>query len=121
MKRFFGKNDILLAAALLLICAASLLPLRAGDPGRTAEVSVDGRPFASYSLSNDRSVEIVTEYGSNILEIKGGAASVSEADCPGGDCTRFAPISREGQILICLPHRLVVRISGGEEYDSVAY
>lgn len=121
MKRFFGKNDILLAAALLIVSAAALFFLRAGDAGKTAEISVDGKPWASYALSEDRVVEVESEHGRNLIEISGGSVRMLEADCPNGDCLAHAPVSREGQIIVCLPHRLVVKITGGEAYDSVAY
>ena len=121
MRRFFGKNDIILAAVLLSVSFAALLLLRPGMSGSLAEVSVDGRPWAEYSLSEDRSVRIETEYGINVLEIKDGCVRISEADCPNRDCVRSGPASREGQLIVCLPHRLVVNIKGGDGYDAVTY
>ena len=121
MKRFIGKNDIILAAALLICCALSLFAFRAGSDGAFVSVSVDGARTAVYSLSQDRTVELEAGGGHNTLVIENGTVRMTEADCPNGDCMGFAPISREGQIIVCLPHRLVVRVEGGGDYDVVAW
>ena len=42
-------------------------------------------------------------------------AAVAEANCGDHTCIRTGQISREGEAIVCLPHRLVVRIEGGDE------
>jgi len=37
-----------------------------------------------------------------------------EADCRDGICVDHTPISLNGETIICLPHRLVIEIDGGE-------
>jgi hypothetical protein len=53
---------------------------------------------------------IETSLGSNTVVVHEGRVFVEEADCPGGDCLRQGGISRPGQTIVCLPHRLVVEI-----------
>ena len=62
------------------------------------------------------------EGGYNVLEIEGGAAAVTEADCGDLTCVNTGAISREGESIVCLPYRLVVEITGGgaAEVDAVA-
>ena len=59
----------------------------------------------------------------NIVEIKGGTVSVTEASCKNQVCVRHGAISRSGESIVCLPNRLVVRIENGSGegggYDSV--
>ena len=50
----------------------------------------------------------------NVLVIKDGVAFVESADCPDEVCVAHLPISREGETIVCLPHRLVIRIVGGD-------
>lgn len=120
----FKKADIFLAAFLLALALLFfLLPMRSGKPGAYVSISVDGKSRGSYPLSIDRSIRIDSSEGYNIIEISGGQVSVSEADCPNGDCMRYGRISKTGQIILCLPHRLAVTIVSEEDGgpDAISY
>ena len=111
------KADVILGAALLVLGLGSFAVLARMPAGRTAFVSVEGEPFGRYDLQTDCVVQIDTAYGHNTLEIKDGQARVTGADCPGGDCMSFGAISRCGQAILCVPHKLSVTIEGPSEYD----
>lgn len=55
--------------------------------------------------------------GTNLLEIKGNRARLVDADCPDKLCVRQGWIQYTGQCITCLPNKLTVTISGGD--DSV--
>ena len=120
------RNDLIFIAAILAVVAigaAALFFLR--GEGSTVQVEVDGAVIGTYPLSVDREVEIITgENGEelNLLVIKDGKATVTAATCPDGICAAHRPISREGESIICLPHKVVVTVVGGEgdEPDVVA-
>ena len=120
------RNDLIFIAAILVIVAmvaAALFFLR--GEGSTVQVEVDGTVIGTYPLSVDREVEIKTgENGEelNLLVIKDGKATVTTATCPDGICAAHRPISREGESIICLPHKVVVTVIGGsgEEPDVIA-
>ena len=54
----------------------------------------------------------------NTLVINGGKASIVSADCPDKLCVHQQEISKAGESIICLPHKLVVRIEGTGEVDA---
>lgn len=117
------KNDILLFGIILI--AALLLwgyTLVTRNEGGYAVVTVDGEEWRRYPLSESMETEIATGYGTNYLVIVDGKASVIEADCPDGLCVRQRDIRYEGETIVCLPHKLVVEIKGGEdgEIDGIA-
>ena len=120
------RNDLIFIAAILVIVAigaAALFFLR--GEGSAVQVEVDGTIVGTYPLSVDREVEIKTgENGEelNLLVIKDGKATVTTATCPDGICAAHRPISREGESIICLPHKVVVTVVGGEgeEPDVIA-
>jgi len=119
----FTKADIILAVILLVLGLASMLLLRGGEGG-AAVIMVDGSEYGRYPLSQDVTVTVETPNGHNIMQIKDGQVSVTDADCPGGDCIGFGAISRQGQIIICLPHHLAITIEGaegGSDVDAVSY
>ena len=45
------------------------------------------------------------------------------ADCHNHDCVNHRPISKDGENIICLPHKIVIQIEkekGDDGYDSLA-
>lgn len=111
------KNDMLVILGVIVIAGAVLLwnHFVNGKEGAKAIVYVDGEESASYDLSENGVYEIQTEYGSNLLVIWGGKADVTEADCPDGLCVKQHSIDKTGETIVCLPHRVVVEIEGGQE------
>ena len=93
--------------------------------GDTVTVSVDGKHYGTYPLHTDLTLSIRTgEDGEeeNLLVIRDGTARVESATCPDGICAAHKPISREGESIVCLPHRVVITVqtSDGEEPDIIA-
>ena len=120
------RNDGIFIAVLLLIVAllgAAFFFLR--GEGDTVTVSVDGKLYGTYPLHTDLTLSIRTgEDGEeeNLLVIRDGTARVESATCPDGICAAHKPISREGESIVCLPHRVVITVhtSDGEEPDIIA-
>lgn len=119
---FIKKADILLIVCLILTgIAASVFITSGNSDGRTAIVSVDGKEYASYSLLEDRTFKVRTSHGFNTITIKDGSVSVTDSDCPGRVCINQGRISQTQQTIVCLPHRLMIKIEGGKEkYDSIS-
>ena len=74
-------------------------------------VRVDGQETARYPLN--RNGTHLLNGGSNTLVIEGGAAYISEADCPDKICVRSGGLSRHGETAACLPHGLLLEVKGG--------
>lgn len=108
------RNDLILLSSVLLIAIlAGGVYLLTREPGARAVVSVNGDVFATYPLSRDLTVELPTGAdGShrNLLVIRDGKVSVTEADCRDRICVGHPPISETGETIVCLPNRLVVEI-----------
>ena len=116
------RNDIIFIAALVLISGLTGLCfyLFRGDAD-VASVTVDGKPYGEFSLSENRTVEIVSENGRNVLVIKDGEARVESASCPDGICSAHKPISRDGESIVCLPNKVVITVetAGGKDVPDV--
>ncbi len=111
----------MIAAILFTAASAALWHMRAGEAGQgLVTVTVDGYEEGTYDLSETQTVSI--HGGSNILEIKDGAADMVEADCPDKLCVHQKAISKNGESIICLPNKVVVTVEGSEErdYDAIA-
>ena len=106
--------DIILIAGVLLAAALLWLWLRPVEAGGSVLVIQDGQEIARYALHEDRTVTI-GEADYNVLEIQNGQAAVTGANCGDHTCVRTGAVSRAGESIICLPHRLEIRIIGGAD------
>ena len=106
-----NRNDILLTAAVLLVAAVVLLAFFLNsDDGKTALVSVDGDAIYTLSLEKETEKTVETQWGTNIVKVEKGEISVSFADCRDKICQNHRAISKTGETIVCLPHKLVVEI-----------
>lgn len=90
----------------------------------SAEITQDGKLLQRVLLKKgDPAREFVVEYngGLNRLKAEDGKIAVIEADCPDKDCVKRGWLKKPGDSAICLPHRLVIRITGGSEVDGVTW
>ena len=105
------KRDLILIGALLLLALLSFILFSMGkNTGGWAVVSVEGSETARYSLAKKGVYSL--NGGTNTLVIEDGCAWISEANCPDHTCMRMGKIRYEGQVIVCLPNRLVVSIEG---------
>ncbi len=117
------KNDIRLILLLLLaagLLAASFFLFQ--SEGEYAVVIQDGTQTACYPLSVDsRTVIQHPDGGTNVLVIEDGYADIIGADCPDKLCVSQHKIRRNGETIVCLPHKLVIQIvsSAKQEIDAV--
>lgn len=119
------KNDLLLLILLLVI--GLLIPLGYQlfhhTPGNTVTITVDGQLWRTLSLSTDTTIDIPGRGGTNTLCIKNGQASITEADCPDKLCVHQASIQHNGESLVCLPHKVIVKVTADasdEDLDGIA-
>ena len=119
------RNDLILIGVLLIVLVlAGLAFWLLRGTGDTVLVEVDGKVFGTYALSVDRTVEIRTGVDGaelNLLVIKDGKAFVETATCRDGICAAHSPISREGESIVCLPHKAVITVkrAGGEAAPDI--
>jgi hypothetical protein len=89
--------------------------------GAVAEVYVKNELVRTLDLSEDGLVEVEDAGAYNLLEVKDGTIRMAEANCPSQTCVHTGAKSAGGSMIVCLPNRVVVKITGApEEVDSVA-
>ena len=107
------KKDLLLAVIILTVAAAGFLinHLIHQKPAARLEIQVDGQVIASYDLDQDLDT-VITGYqgGTNHLIIQDHTAWVSEASCPDKVCIHQGKIQLNGQMVVCLPNRMIAMI-----------
>lgn len=93
------------------------------DTGAFCEVSVQGQIVARLPLFEDCVKRIDTPGGYNIITVRDGSVSVTEADCGNQICVQTGKIYKNGQIITCLPHGLIIKVVSDQnkEVDTIAY
>ena len=120
--RLFRNDVIFIVVLLLVVTTLGLCFYLFRGEGDMVVVTVDGKEFGRYSLAEDVTVEIRTGAQGeelNLLVIKGGQAYVETATCPDGICAGHKPIKRDGESIVCLPHKVVITVYTSEEKDAL--
>ncbi len=111
----FERWDIVVAALIILALIAMLLIIFLPNEGKDVEIYKNGELIATYPLNENRAFEV----GNMRIEIFDGSVSVIESDCPDKLCVHAAPISASGSTIICVPNKLVIKITGSVEVEGV--
>ena len=124
-KSALKRKDALLL--IMIIVGAAIVGtvmwfMRNSDKPEQVTVKVDGNVVYSESLSKDIEYKVDGyDGGYNIVVVQDSKVSVKEADCPDKVCMNSGQISKSGDTIVCMPHKVVVEIEGGEgTVDSVA-
>ena len=113
------RDRILIAGVIALAAILGIVfyiknRVLAPDTPPVVTATIDGQLYGAWALTEDIEVDIDTQYGHNHLTIKDGHAQVTDADCPDAVCVRHRAVSRVGQSILCLPHKVAVTVVGGE-------
>lgn len=105
-------NDILLITILLTVALIAFVAFKATmKEGGYVAVSIDGEEKYRYSLTEDKTQLIKNGDYTNLLVIEDGYAYIKEANCRDKICVSHRAISKSGESIVCLPHKMVVVIS----------
>ncbi|OJG83646.1 hypothetical protein RV14_GL000880 [Enterococcus ratti] len=136
MKEFIKKSlfkpwDIFI---LVLLIALSFLPILVfsyqqenAATKKEAVLRVDGTQIKVFPLTSGNKrytytyKDIHGDY--NLIEIDGDKIRIKEADCGDQICVRRSWAFKNGETIVCLPHKLVIEIRSidGSDEDSLIY
>ena len=121
MFKIIKKADIVLLCILLLAgTGLSVLSYTSASAGEKVEVSVNGRLYGTYKLTENQVIEIRQKDALNKITIKDGYVQMSYSSCKNQVCVHDGKINKTNQSIVCLPNRVMVEITGGEEeFDAV--
>lgn len=112
----------ILAAALCIWLANSFFS-PSGKGRMQLLVTVDGETYGTYSLDQDRDIEIGS---TNVCQIRDGKVRMISAACPDHLCMEQKEIHAPGRTIVCLPNRVVLEIKKAgpagqpeEEIDAI--
>lgn len=113
--KIFKIGD-LIVLAVFIIAAALAIYFMTKPTGSEVYIYKDGKLFEAVSLSTEKTVKIDEHI---TVKISGGAAYVLKSDCKGQDCVKAGKISKVGEMIVCLPNKVVMKIVGDGDVDYI--
>ncbi|WP_347995304.1 NusG domain II-containing protein [uncultured Eubacterium sp.] len=112
---------IICVAVIVIICYITVNLLRNGEAD-TVVIYVDGKIEKKLDLNKNQEYKVNVDNGYNIIRIKDKKVRIKESDCSNQTCVNMGTISKDGQTLICLPHKVEVTIVSDDksEVDVIA-
>lgn len=122
MFKIIKKADIVLFVILILIgLGLSWWSAASAAYGQKAVITVDGQLYGTYNLDENQTIEVGQDGHLNKITIKDATVQMSYSDCKNQVCVKDGEISRTNQSIVCLPNKVMVEITGGEEdYDAIS-
>ena len=119
------RNDLILLGVIVLLAAGWFLwrGLTPAEAGGQVVVQKSGMEYARLSLAKDTDYQVyVGDELQMVVVIRDGIADVTEASCPDKLCVHQSNISKNGEMIVCLPNEILVTVEGGQtnELDSIA-
>lgn len=109
------KNDQVLIIFILIIAAigGTSYYLTHRTPALQAEVTVDGEIIEILDMSKNQEVTVRGKSGlTNHLIVENGQIRCSEATCPDKVCVHQGRQSHDGDLIVCLPNKMIVKVIG---------
>ncbi len=107
-------NFLIIAVLLFTAGVSAIIILLLPSKGKTVSIQVNNKPYERYSLLKNRTVEIKSESGYNILKIEDGYAFIEKSDCKNQVCVHHKKINKNGENIVCLPHGVIITIEDDE-------
>ena len=107
----FGDFIIIGVVLVMAGALAAALAFHSSGDKLYAEVWQDDRLVERVELTDttDRTIDLD---GHNVIVLSGKTAVMQSADCPDQVCVRTGRLTRAGQVAVCLPHRVILKLTG---------
>jgi len=116
------RGDKILASSLILISILSLTILKVvNQPGQIAVIKVENLQNFSKNLNRDETFNTTGHIGETSIEIANKTIRVVSSDCPQKLCIRQGSIKQTGEIIVCVPNKLIISIEGRpkNKFDAI--
>ncbi len=120
--RFF-MGDIVVYLTILLLVALSFLLLKSNssEDKPIAVITKNGVELYRIDLEKATGPKEIKIEGTvtSLIEVEEGKIRFKDSDCPEKICVKTGWISRPGQVAVCLPGGVVIKIIGENQYEEM--
>lgn len=124
MRNKINKYDIALIIVIITVNVFILVygSFNAVEKGqKIAYVYSENKLVGEYTLTDDYKTEFSVDIGSgsyNTIHIEDGKIWIHDATCPDKVCLSQGKISNDGELIVCLPNKLLVQIKDNQETED---
>ncbi|MGV8980612.1 NusG domain II-containing protein [Clostridium sp.] len=109
---------IIIIIVLIALSITSIYKTSIKGPNNIAVIKSDGKVLKTIDLNKvveAQEFTIKTDKGNyNVISVKHNGIRVKAADCPKQVDVKVGWISKPGQLIVCLPNKLIISIKGEE-------
>ncbi|MCH3963231.1 MAG: NusG domain II-containing protein [Clostridium sp.] len=123
------KGDKIASITIILLVVISIVGVftyrnNLSGSKKIAIIKQDGKTIKNVDLNKvNNTEEFIVKYKGthfNKVKMQKGKISIEDADCPDKICVKTGWISEPGQSIVCLPHKLIIEITGKDsDYDNI--
>ena len=115
------RNDFYLAGAMCFIALVLyLINIYFTDKGQVLIAYKDNEVIGEYSLYDEGSYTIESDDGILMkFEIKNREVDVLSANCKDKLCVHQKAVKAAGEVICCLPNKILLKVLGDDKEDSV--
>lgn len=111
-------GDWLVVTLLLTLSLAGIAWLAATPAGTRVVVTSAGETCFTAPLNQSRSVDLDGPLGVTRLVIANNAVHITSSPCPHKICLTMGPATQTGDLLACVPNRILVRIDSPADPEA---
>ena len=123
------KGDYIIIGIILIITSALFFITQNSSNEHfshlKATIFINNTVYKTIDLNSEtqQTIQINESLGSNTIKIENNAIWIEDASCPDKICVLDGKIYEAGEILVCLPHKLLIEIEGynNASVDDVTY
>jgi hypothetical protein len=113
-------GDKILIGALLILGLVCLFVFPAKRaPGAYGFIESEGNSVRRVDLSSDQEISVSGPLGATIVEVKDGQIRVKQSPCPHQFCAKMGFKEKDGDVIACIPNRVVVRVEGSQKAKTI--
>jgi len=105
-------DKFLIVSIILITILMSITIFQHRDDGAYVVIEVDGKAINRIRIDKTDTISVSGSSGLTKVEIRNGKARIISSSCPSKFCIKSGSIKNIGQMIVCVPNHVVVRIEG---------
>lgn len=120
--RYLKRYDVYIIIFVVLLGLSSLLLLKPKEDasiGKIVYIYSDNVLIETVDMTAETRYnhDVQTKVGHNLVVVNSEGVYIQEADCRDLICVKDGMITKVGEVLVCLPHKLLIEIKGRKEQE----
>lgn len=117
------KGDFIIFAIILLIAFICFMPfINAQNDNLICQISQDNKIIHKIILKQGYkdTITVNSPYGNSVICIENNSVWFETSDCPDKVCVHTGKLTHAGQIAVCLPNKITIKLIGQQnQVDAI--